>query len=111
MTKLVNLTPHALTVLAPGGQSVTLPPSGQVARVAQTDTLTGAVVVDGLALPVAKKSFGAVEGLPLALDGVAYVVSGLVLAALGDSRPDVYAPGTLVRDANGVVTGCNGLSQ
>lgn len=109
--KLVNLTPHELKLHAPGGHVLTVAPSGDVARVAQTDTLTGAVVVDGVALPVNKKEFGDVVGLPAPQPDTAFVVSGLVLAALNGSRLDVFAPGALVRDDAGNVVGANGLSQ
>jgi hypothetical protein len=37
---------------------------------------------------------GAVDGLPEPQDGVIFVVSGMVLDALGSTRPDVVAPDT-----------------
>jgi hypothetical protein len=35
---LFNATPHAITIRLPGGEDVTIPPSGQVARVATNET-------------------------------------------------------------------------
>jgi hypothetical protein len=43
---------------------VTVPPSGVVARVAERMESLGEVMVDGVPLPVVKRSFGELEGLP-----------------------------------------------
>ena len=85
--KFVNLTPHALTVEGLG----TLPASGQVARVsvAQRDMGTRG----GVRLRQSAK--GMVEGIPAPVEGVTYIVSGMVLDALAGSRlADVVAPDT-----------------
>jgi len=107
--KIVNLTPHKL-VLMNEDLSVTaeIEASGQVARVA-----TRAVKVDETpeGVPLYRTEYGAVEGLPAPQDGVIYVVSGLVRAAVGDSRPDVYSPGKLVRDDAGQPIGAVGLTR
>jgi hypothetical protein len=87
MMKFVNLTPHALTVEGLG----TLPASGQVARVsvAQRDIGTRG----GVRLRQSAK--GMVEGIPAPVEGVTYIVSGMVLDALAGSRlADVVAPDT-----------------
>lgn len=102
---LINLTPHRLDIVDADGNVVSVPPSGQVARVAQTREQRG--TIDGLA--VTYSTFGQVEGLPEPQDGVIYVVSGLVLAAVPD-RADVFAPGEAVRDSEGRVIGARGLS-
>lgn len=118
--KFVNLCgdatrPHEVTIVR-GGEHVTVPPSGAVARVASTATQTR--VVGGM--PVQVPVFGDVVGLP-APDGVSvFLVSGMVLAALreaGCRRPDVVAPGTgpqdgAIRNEKGLVvavTRLNGL--
>lgn len=108
--RVVNLTPHAVTVVADGG-SATIPPSGGVARVATTRELVGTIIVDGVEIPVYETSFGAVEGLPAPQQGVLYVVSGLVLAALKSERSDLLAPGELIRDGEGRVVGCRGFTR
>lgn len=102
---IVNLTPHQINIIADDGKVVSIPPSGQVARVAQTREPRGSI--DGIT--VTYSTFGDVEGLPDPQDGVIYVVSGLVLSAVPD-RTDVFAPGEAVRDGEGRVIGARGLS-
>ena len=85
--KFVNLTPHALTVEGLG----TLPATGTVARVsvAQRDVGTRG----GVRLRTSVK--GEVTGIPAPVEGVTYIVSGMVLDALEGSRTgDVVAPDT-----------------
>ena len=91
---IVNLTPHALTLIAPSGEHTILPPSGTVARVGSTP---GAVEArDGFPCLVASPTtFGEVTGLPAPQDGVVFIVSGMVGSALaGKGRTDVFVPGT-----------------
>ena len=114
--KLLNLTPHPLTLRNGAGDDVTLPPSGTVARVDSVSTPTGQTVAG---LPVQVTVFGQVTGLPDPQDGVAYLVSALVLGALaGSGRSDVFAPATgpqdgVVRNDQGhvvAVTRLNGVA-
>jgi hypothetical protein len=103
--KIVNLTPHNLTLRTPAGEDILLPPSGEIARVTETP----GVPIEGTGLPV--PCYGSpvrtgVSGLPAPAAGTAYIVSGLVLAACVD-REDVFGPGTGPADgairANGQV--------
>jgi hypothetical protein len=92
---LVNLTPHALTVLGDDGSVVTLEPSGQVARVSATATQVGTVSVDGMTIPVVRTVFDTVTGLPDPVPGVVYVASTMVAqAAAAAGRTDVVSPDT-----------------
>jgi len=100
---LVNLTPHAVNILTAHG-TVTLAPSGTVARCSTASTPAGEV--NGIAL--SRTTFGAVVDLPEPDEGVILVVSALVRAAL-PTRTDLASPGELVRDAAGAVIGCKGL--
>ena len=87
--KWINLTPHALTIDGIG----VLPASGAVARVESVRVALG--TVGGVA--VTRQTLGAVMGLPASSDGVAYIVSALVLeAARATLRAgvDVFAPDT-----------------
>jgi hypothetical protein len=84
---MLNLTPHAITLRTPQGD-VTIPASGTVARVATVDTDTGNTVSG---LPVVRRAFGDVTGLPA--DGTPCVVSALVLGAV-PGRANTYAPDT-----------------
>ena len=101
---LVNLTPHAVTIVLPIGDTVTLPPSGTVARCSTSSEVVGEV--NGI--PVSRVSYGEVVGLPEATEGTMFVVSALVRSAV-PHRKDVASPGDLVRDAAGAVVGCKGL--
>lgn len=92
---LVNLTPHAIVLQAADGTETTVPASGTVARVQATAGT--AWMVDGMPIPVyGPTTYGAVEGIPPPVDGTAYIVSGMVLAAT--QRVDVFAPGTGPQD-------------
>ena len=106
---LVNLTPHALTILPREGEAVVLPPSGAVARVT-----TARAVVATLAggIEVFETSFGEVTGLPEPREGETFVVSALVAGHPSvRSRTDVLSPGELVRGPDGQPVGCRGLSR
>ena len=103
--EFVNLTPHALTIEGIG----TVPPSGTVAYVTRMSIESR--LVGGI--PTLQQSFGAVEGLPDPRDGVALIVSALVLSALAGSRNDVFAPDTgpdAIRE-NGQIVAVKGLVQ
>lgn len=107
--KLINLTPHDITVCLPddGGNNRRriYQKSGTVARVSQISTVVD--TVDGV--PLMAVRFGDVVGLPDALPDVLYIVSALVKSAINHSRADVISPGELVRDASGNVIGCKGF--
>lgn len=92
---LANLTPHPITFRAADGAETTYYPAGTPARVAsRTDV---APDLDGM--PCQYTAFGPVEGLPAPSEGMAYIVSLIVL-----SRPecagrlDVVAPATGPKD-------------
>ena len=102
---LLNLTPHEIVIVSPSGETILrLPPSGTVARVSATTETLG--TLEGI--PLLRVSRGEPEGLPAPEAGVMLVVSGLVRDALPD-RTDLASPGSLVRDAQGRVIGCEGL--
>lgn len=82
LMKYVNLTPHAIVM----NDGRVFEASGTIARVSSSFT---AVVDD-----VCETVFGAVQDLPAPQDGIRYIVSGMVLAALKGSRLDVVAPAT-----------------
>ncbi len=100
---IINLTPHAINVVT-GTGTVTLPPSGAVARCATASAPAGEH--EGIAL--ARTTYGEVVGLPAPVAGTLFVVSALVRTAV-PHRADVASPGDLVRDAAGQPTGCKGL--
>ena len=101
----VNLTPHALNIVQADGSVYTLPPSGQTARVGTTRTVINEI--DGI--EIYETQFGEVEGLPERNGQDLFIVSALV--AQRANRADVYSPGELVRDGDGKVIGCRGLTR
>lgn len=108
--KIVNLTPHQLVLVGTDGTETTVPTSGQIARVAMTETELPAIALDGgVIIPTVSASYGQVEGLPAAEPGTIVVVSGMVRSALGQSRPDVFSPGRLRRGPDGQPNGCLAL--
>lgn len=113
MTTLINLTPHAINVLAEDKTPhFTLPPSGIVARVSTTrqrvDVLYSQQAPEGIA--VFGVRFGEVVGLPAEADDVFYVVSALVKTAC-PKRADLLSPGELVRNEAGQPIGCVGFDR
>lgn len=96
----INLTPHVVNIQ--GLDAV--PPSGVVARCAVASELFGA---HGGATLI-RATYGAVAGLPEPIDGVLYIVSALVRAAVS-TRNDVASPGDLTRDDAGNIVGCRNL--
>jgi hypothetical protein len=102
---MLNLTPHAIVIQGDDGTSVTIPPSGVVARVATTETTVSVVGVGNTTVPVVARAFGQVTGLPETDE--ACIVSGLVLEAVRLQQPwrrRVYAPdtgATAIRDEAG----------
>ena len=112
--KLVNLTPHAITIHAEAfagfAARVELPASGAVARCAVTSRSLGTVEHGGVAIPVTTAALGAVTDLPEPSDGIAYAVSRIVAEAC-PARSDLYFPGEAIRDERGQIVGCRGLCQ
>ena len=103
---IVNLTPHAITLIIDGEDDLVIKPSGRVARVATSTVTIGDV--DGI--PVTTTSFGEVEGLPEPEDGTIYIVSSLVAQRVPE-RGDVYIPNESVRDERGRIVGCRSLGR
>ena len=89
--KLVNLTPHTLTIRV-GDKEVKIEPSGQVARVATQQVVIDRLQFDGVKIPVVATKYGEVEGVPAPQEGVIYITSSLVAGRV--KRADVVAPDT-----------------
>jgi len=131
MSQWINLTPHEVTIIG-GGEPMVVPPSGTLARVAQTLTEVGTV----RGVRIVRSTYGAVVGLPPQQHGCAYcgaincecaagnegvcgcsgepeypatyIVSAMVRDAV-PSRTDVFSPADFVRDAAGKIVGCKAL--
>lgn len=110
MVNLVNLTPHAITLMPADGQSVTIPPSGAVARCAVRRVQIGMVrTPDGPGVPINRTEFGAVEGLPAPAPDTIYIVSAIVAQAA--HRDDVVIVDEVVRDSEGRIVGARALAR
>lgn len=101
----VNLTPHALTIVKNDGSTIVLQPESTPARV----KVTRHVVKTVNAIDLYSAEYGEVENLPEIKHGVYYIVSLLVKSAV-PYRNDLVSPGDLVRDENGNVISCKGLT-
>lgn len=103
--KIINLTPHPLNLLV-GAEMVEIPSAG-LARCATT--VDDVAILGGVR--IVQTHFGEVTGLPEPQDGTIYVVSAMVLAALGGSRDDVFGPADYIRDEAGRVVGARALTK
>ena len=113
--KLFNATPHKIVVYASSNSTkptVIIEATGVVARVSSMMTEVDHSVGDLLRIPVSRAEFGDVVGLPEPTEGIVYVVSGMVLDAVGRAQPerkDLLAPGELLRSPDGQILGCIGF--
>lgn len=102
--KIVNLTPHPITVAG-----IEIPASGTVARCEQRREKVATIDVDGTPIAVNRTTFGDVAGLPETQAGVVYIVSALVAQAV-QHRGDVLIVDDTVRDAQGRIIGARALA-
>ena len=117
MTRYVNTTPHAITILADGG-SVTIDSSDVSIRVASETTCDEVTFVGPLLVEIRKRKFTSVtysEGgvempLPPEQEGVLYIVSRITAEAL-PGRSDLLMVDGTVRDDDGRIIGCTGFAQ
>lgn len=101
--EMVNLTPHEITFM--GNETITIPTSGIVARVAVKREQVGAL--NGI--PVHRSAFGQVENLPEPKADTVYIVSAMVAQAVKGKRDDIYIVDDTVRDDSGRIIGCRAL--
>lgn len=105
--KLINLTPHPITIIVHDDHRITLPPAAEPARVSSDTYSSPPLVVDGEYVPVTAHRNQHVSNVPPAEEGIIYIAP--LLVALTAKRSDVLAPDRLIRDANGQPIGCYGL--
>lgn len=109
--KLVNLTPHAITMMDDNENIIfIIEPSGNVARVSVRTERTETLTFNDMPLATSKSVYGKVEGLPEAEDGVVYIVSSMVAQRVPE-REDVFIPNESVRDEIGRIIGCKSLGH
>ncbi len=110
--KLVNLTPHPLTIILANGQALTLqpPPDTPTPRVEDAREADYSLVHDDYVVRTNVVTPGDVMNLPEPQPGVVLIVSRITAEAAPD-RGDLYFPDELVRDAKGQTTGCKALGR
>jgi len=106
--RLVNLTPHPITILDEQNRVVKEIPSHGIARARQSHVPGNPVV----GIPTARVKVSSIEKLPEPAHGVLLIVS-LVTAtaakAVNRWCGDLLVPGPMQRDEHGVVLGCREL--
>lgn len=109
----VNLTPHAVTVIGDDGTVIAdIPPSGVVARIAESATPSG--MGDGI--PLTEVTLGDIEGLGEPARDVNYIVSrALAMGAMGAPGGiigDLWYPfGQVFDKESGRIIGCRSLAR
>ncbi len=118
IASMVNCTPHPITIEGLGE----LPPSGILPRVA--NSYEDCLPQNNIRVRN-KVGAGVVTGLPEPVEGLSFIVSGMVREALSlsdalsalpefQSRPDVFAPDTgddAIRNEKGHIVAVRGLVQ
>lgn len=104
--KKINLCPHPVDVVRKDGAIESFPKSGVVARCEQFETVVGEI--DGI--EITEQDFGPVKDLPAPQEDTVFIVSRIV-ADRCPNREDLLIPGPLLRDDDGNVIGCKGLSK
>ncbi|MEM5806858.1 MAG: hypothetical protein QW474_00530 [Candidatus Aenigmatarchaeota archaeon] len=102
--KLINLTPHPITIFLSNGNNIELPPSGKVARCKEKTIEIGQINN----IPIIKKELGEVYDLPASEENTYYIVSLAVAQAV--KRSDLLVVGQSVRDEKGNIIGCTSLA-
>ena len=111
--RYINLTPHALQVKSLDGGFITILPDAEgPARVIYDRLPPEQVTIGGseVAVAVAGPVKGIV-GLPEPQPDIVFIVAKAVADAAPRHRGDLMSPGRLLRDAEGKVVGCDGLTR
>lgn len=111
--RYINLTPHALYVKDMSGEYITILPDAEgPARVIydrlppEQVRIGGSEVAVAVAGPVRE-----IVGLPEPQPDIVFIVAKAVADAAPRHRGDLMSPGRLLRDAEGKVVGCDGLTR
>jgi len=106
MKKLINLTPHPITVLDVEGNVLRTIDKSELPLPRLVEERVEAGEVDGI--PLINKKYSEITNLPAPQENVYYIVSGLVANAA--HRPDLLVPNT-VRNETGQIIGCDSFAQ
>lgn len=106
--RVINLTPHAVTVIPESEEPITFPASGSVARVREASGTPAWLHTANGTVPLSVVSYvDRVDDLPDPEPGVIYLVSRVTAAAV--DRPDLVFPQGELRDERGTIIGCRAL--
>jgi hypothetical protein len=108
--KLVNCVSHDVVIVANDGATITIPPSGAVARCTVTRSVVGTVTIDAVTVPVTATVLGQVVDLPQPEPETLYIVSRVVAEAARD-RDDLVVPDDVIRDDQGRIIACRALAR
>lgn len=111
--RYINLTPHALQVKSLDGGFITILPDAEgPARVIYDRLPPEQVTIGGSEVAVAVAgSVKGIVGLPDPQPDIVFIVAKAVADAAPRHRGDLMSPGRLLRDAEGKVVGCDGLTR
>ena len=104
MKKILNFTPHSITICNNAGEIIRVIQSDGLIRLKAVTVSAGEI--DGV--NTSKTEFGQPEGLPEFKEDTFIIVSQLVKSAL-PSRTDLLVPAEVVRDEAGKIIGCKSL--
>lgn len=108
--RVVNLTPHEVTVFDDDDTVIKTYPSEGLARARQTNVIVGCL--DGT--PVVRTEFGEVDGLPEPAEDTVYIVSIITVNAAkahGRSTDDLLVTSGPVRNDRGQTIGCRAFAR
>lgn len=105
-TKIINLTPHKVTIVNDDNTIKAEFESQGIARCSQQTTLVGNVS----GINITSTVFGDVTDLPDEKPNTFFIVSRLVLNACKGIRSDLLVPNEVVRDDNGNIIGCKSFA-
>jgi len=111
--RIRNLTPHAIILVGPNNESVTLPPDPEgPARVSISREPDGEVQIDGVSWPVriSRTVVSAPANLPPRQDGVLLLVARAVAEAAPE-RDDLVIVDETIRDEKGRIVGARALAR
>lgn len=107
--KIVNVTPHTVTIFVDDDRTVHIAPSGTVARCVTNRSLPGELLDDDHGwIPTTELCYGEAT-LPEEMPGVIYIVS--ILVAQASDRKDLYVIDEEVRNSDGVIIGARRLAR
>ena len=105
--KIVNCTPHAVTLMLKDGSQVIIPASNNLAR---CESRRATIYAFDNGVEVHRTEMGDVYGLPEPVEGTYYLVSLLVANKLKGERDDLLVTDEAVRGEDGKIVGCKAFA-